>query len=127
MRSTPIRMLTTTAAALTLLSTGVGCGFPDGVTDSSAPLVAITAPGDRSTVSGTVTIEIAAQDDVGVTKVTILVDGKTLAEVGASPYRATWSTTGVPDGIHSLEAVALDAAGNRGRDLISVTVNSRPQ
>lgn len=126
MRHAPVRLgLRLLAPGLALI--GVGCGFPEGVTDGSAPLIAITAPGDRSTVSGTVTIEAAAQDDVGVTKVTILVDGKALAELTTGPYRATWSTTGVPDGLHSIEAVALDAAGNRGRDLISVTVNSRPQ
>lgn len=126
MRSISFRSLAR-LACVGSLGLGAGCGFGEGLTDSSAPLVAITAPGDRSTISGTVTIEVAAQDDLGVTKVTILVDGKAHAELPTSPYRATWSTTGVPDGLHSIEAVALDAAGNRGRDLISVTVNSRPQ
>lgn len=126
MQSVPFRSLARMACVASL-GIGAGCGFGEGLTDASAPLVAITSPGDRSTVTGTVTIEVAAQDDLGVTKVTILVDGKALAELATSPYRATWSTTGVPDGIHSIEAVALDAAGNRGRDLISVTVNSRPQ
>lgn len=126
MRSIPFRSLAR-LACVGSFGAGAGCGFGEGLADTSAPLVAITSPGDRSTVSGTVTIEVAAQDDLGVAKLTILVDGKALAELVASPYRASWSTTGVPDGLHSIEAVASDAAGNRGRDLISVTVSSRPQ
>lgn len=106
---------------------GAGCGFSDSLTDTSAPAIAITSPADRSTVSGTVTIQVSAQDDLGVTLVTVRVDGQKLADLVAAPYQTTWLTTAAMDGLHSIEAVAQDASGNTARATIAVTVSSKPQ
>jgi hypothetical protein len=81
--------------------------------DTVAPSVVLTGPAAEATVSGTVTITADAADDVGVAGVQFLVDGVNLgAEDGASPYSVSWNTAGVPNGSHTLLALARDAAGN---------------
>jgi hypothetical protein len=62
-----------------------------------------------------VTVTASASDAVGVSYVQLLVDGLPLgAPVTAAPFSATWDTTGVPNGGHTLSAWAQDAAGNVG-------------
>jgi lysophospholipase L1-like esterase/chitodextrinase len=80
---------------------------------SSAPTIAITAPANGSTVSGTVVITANASDDQGVLGVQFTVDGVPLGpEDTTAPYGTSWNTTTVSGGNHVLSAVARDAAGN---------------
>ncbi|TMI76994.1 MAG: hypothetical protein E6H05_01940 [Bacillati bacterium ANGP1] len=83
--------------------------------DAIAPAVAITAPASGSTVSGaSVTVSATASDNVGVVGVQFTLDGTNLGtEDTTAPYAIIWSTTMVPNGAHTLTAVARDAAGNR--------------
>ncbi len=91
--------------------------------DTTAPAVAITAPLDQSSVSGSVAIVASAADDVGVVGVQFQVDGVALgAEKSTAPYTATWDTTVAAEGAHTLAAIARDAAGNQSESIISVTV-----
>ncbi|MBI4611886.1 MAG: S8 family serine peptidase [Candidatus Rokubacteria bacterium] len=96
--------------------------------DTTPPSVAITAPPDGSTVSGTVTVAASASDDVGVVGVQFLLDGAPLgAEDTTAPYAIPWDTTTTTDGPHTLAAVARDAAGNRTTSApVSVTVANAP-
>jgi hypothetical protein len=81
--------------------------------DTTKPTVSITAPTNNATVNGTVTITATAADNVGVAGVQIKVDGANLgAEDTASPYSASWVTTGLTSGTHTITATARDAAGN---------------
>ncbi|HMC70104.1 MAG TPA: Ig-like domain-containing protein, partial [Mycobacteriales bacterium] len=81
--------------------------------DTTPPVVALTAPADGATVNGTVTVSATASDNVGVVGVQFQLDGATLGpEVTAAPYTTPWNTLAVVDGVHSLTAVARDAAGN---------------
>ena len=80
--------------------------------DTSPPTVALTAP-MSGVVSGTVEITASASDDSGVAGVQFKVDATNLgAEDTVSPYLRSWNTTGVANGLHTLTAVARDAAGN---------------
>jgi glucose/arabinose dehydrogenase len=97
------------------------------VTDTTAPSVSITAPSNGSTVSGAnVTLSANATDNVGVAGVSFKLDGTSLAvEDTSSPYGITWNTTNYPNGVHSLTAIARDAAGNTTNSTaVSVTVNN---
>ena len=82
--------------------------------DTVKPTVSITAPVSNATVSGTaVTVSASASDNVGVVGVQLKLDGANLgAEDTSSPYNTSWNTTLVASGVHRLEAVARDAAGN---------------
>jgi hypothetical protein len=95
--------------------------------DTIAPTVSITAPANNATVSGsTVTVSANASDNVGVVGVQFKLDGANLgSEDTTAPYGATWNTTTVADGLHTLTAVARDAAGNQTTaTTVSVTVSN---
>ncbi len=79
--------------------------------DTTAPTVALTAPANNSTVSGSTTISASASDNVGVSKVEFLVDGAVVGTDTSSPYSTSWnsSTAGASA---SITAKAYDAAGN---------------
>jgi putative lipoic acid-binding regulatory protein len=81
--------------------------------DTAAPTVAMTSPAQGASLSGSVTLTAGATDDVQVASVQFLVDGVPLgaADVTA-PYEAAWLTLAVPNGAHTVTAVARDQAGN---------------
>ena len=75
--------------------------------------MSLTAPANGATVSGTVTLDATASDNVGVAGVQFLLDGTLLgAEDTTSPYSVSWNTTTATNGTHTLTARARDAAGN---------------
>jgi hypothetical protein len=83
--------------------------------DHKAPKVSVTAPTSGQTVSGTTTLQASASDRVGVTQVSWLVDGKQVAQsTTGPPWTASWNTTTVTNGSHTISAQARDAAGNVG-------------
>src|SRR3989449_923931 len=98
----------------------------NGVSDTTPPTVSVTAPATGSTVSATVTVSAAASDNIGVAGGQFKLDGANLgAEITVAPYSASWNTTAVSDGIHTLTAVARDAAGNqRTSAAVSITVGN---
>lgn len=79
--------------------------------DNGAPVVAITSPADGASLKGAVTLGAAASDGVGVARVDFYVDGVLLATSTGPAYSATWTPVR-HSGIHALEAVATDLAGN---------------
>ena len=109
---------TATATAVTVTVNNV---------DATPPIVAMTAPATGATVAGTaVTVSAAASDNIAVIGVQFKLDGANLGvEDTASPYTSVWNTIGVANGVHSLTAVARDAAGNTTTATpVSVTVNN---
>lgn len=89
--------------------------------DTTAPTVAITAPANNASVSGTVAITATASDNVGVAKVEVRVDGALKATLTSSPYTYSWNTSGLTGG-HTIDVRAVDAAGNA--KLVSATVTT---
>ena len=76
------------------------------------PTVALTAPTDGSTVSGTVSVSADASDDTGVTSVQFKLDGNNLGPADTtSPYSISWDTTTASNGSRTLTAVATDTNG----------------
>ena len=95
--------------------------------DLTPPTVSMTAPADGATVSGTAVVDVTADDNVGVVKVDLYVDGIFFASDTGSPYSFAWDTSTLQGGPHTLYAIAADAAGNTASTtLISVTVNNVP-
>jgi hypothetical protein len=99
--------------------------------DTIAPIISLTAPLNGATVLGTTTLSATATDTVGVVGVKFVHSGTNHADVliGAedtvSPYSIVWNTIGVANGIHQIEAIARDAAGNVATSSVaSVTVNN---
>ncbi len=95
------------------------------VGDTAAPIVNIVSPANNSLITGTVTITASANDDVGVSKVELYVDGILYGADSSQPYNFSWDTTKSPNGPHNLEAVAYDRAGNAGEsNLLLVYVDN---
>src|SRR5438552_3742989 len=96
--------------------------------DTTPPSVSMTAPSAGATVSGTITVSVNATDNVGVAGVQFKLDGANLGtEVTAAPYTTSWNTTLAAIGVHTLTAVARDAAGNTATaPAVSVTVVRAP-
>ena len=86
-----------------------GGGPPDAI----PPTVAVVSPAAGRTVSGMVTIAASASDNVGVTRIDYLQDGRVVAVFSPPVSTVSWNTVLVPNGVHTLTAVARDAAGNR--------------
>jgi parallel beta-helix repeat protein len=91
--------------------------------DTQAPSVTLGAPLNGAVVSSAVSAWASASDNVGVSRVDLLVDGKVVGSDSTYPYAWGWSSGSVADGGHSLQARAYDAAGNAGTSgSVSITV-----
>src|SRR5207244_961125 len=96
--------------------------------DTTPPTVSLTAPATGRSVKGTITVSASASDNVGVVGVQFMLDGANLgAEATAAPNAVSWNTTTASDAVHTLTAVARDAAGNTATAAgFSVTVDHAP-
>ncbi len=109
-------------------STGGSGGGNNGSADETPPSVTLQAPASGAVLSGQVQIRAEANDDVGVARVELSVDGTALQTLTGAPYEATWDTAAAGDGQHAVRATAWDAAGNTAEAAVSVTVdNTAPE
>ena len=93
--------------------------------DLTAPTVAILAPVSGSVVSGTVTISIGASDNVGLARIELYRNGALAGTAANSPASFIWNTMAAGNGNFTLQAKAVDAAGNVGTSSpISVSVQN---
>jgi hypothetical protein len=95
--------------------------------DKTPPTVSLTSPASGATLAGAVGVSAAASDNQGLASVQFRVDG---ASIGtdtndADGWSTSWDTTSVPDGAHTITAVALDTAGNSSTSPgVGVTVSN---
>src|SRR5207248_3334496 len=101
---------------------GAGGATPPGLTAS------ITSPASGATVSGTVTVNMAAGNASGSpTQFLLKLDSATtLSSQSVSGSAATyaWNTSGVAAGAHTLNLTVTDGAGRTATASVSVTVSS---
>ncbi len=101
----------------------VGYNTPAG-SDITPPSVSITSPVNGSSVSSTISVAVSASDNVGVSNVTLYVDGAVLSSDAAAPYNFSLNTGTLSSGVHTISAIARDAAGNNNSNAIQVSVNT---
>jgi subtilisin family serine protease len=100
-------------------------GVPPAPSDTASPTATITSPNNGAIVSGSITVNVSATDDVGVSQVALYRDGILSATDTAAPFSFSWSTAQSSNGGHTLQAIARDAAGNSASSaLLSLTVNN---
>ena len=81
--------------------------------DNVYPTGQILSPYAGQTVSGTITIEIAASDNVGVDYVNLSIDGSSRIILDEYPYTYEWDTTNESDDEdHVISAVIADISQN---------------
>jgi len=90
------------------------------IADLAAPTVTISNPSDGSKVAQTVTVSVSAQDDVGVTKLQLYIDGRLVSTASSSKLSYKWNTRKVSAGAHKIEAAATDGSGKLARKSITV-------
>jgi hypothetical protein len=101
---------TATSADATFTTTGTS-------TDTTKPVVSLTAPASGSTVAGkSVALAATATDNVGVVSVQFQAGGTNIGAVVTTPsgttYTTSWDSTTVANGSYVVTAIARDAAGN---------------
>lgn len=84
--------------------------------------VALSSPGDGSTLSGQVTMKATATTGAGNTlkRIDFLVDGQVVGSASASPGSYTWDTAGLSANTYALSAKAYDSAGNHAVSEVAV-------
>jgi hypothetical protein len=124
----------TAASVLLALTATNSCGGSSSATvaDSKAPSVNVLPFTHAFPVKGVFTVTGSATDDVGVTRIDISLDGAVQKTCRFSPAAAiaackwNWDTTSSPDGKHSVDAQAFDAAGNVGTGSEFIAVGNVP-
>jgi hypothetical protein len=92
--------------------------------DGLAPVVTITSPAPGATLSGTVTVQATASDNVGVVRAALAVDGVVRTAVITGPYSWSLDTTTMANGPHTVSVLAYDATGNVGQAAVTVTAQN---
>lgn len=95
-----------------------------GKPDAIAPKVSILSPANAASVSGTISVQVSATDNVKVTSVTLSVDGSAKSTSKTAPFTNVWNSGTVPNGTHTLTVTAKDAKGNSSSSSIQVSVNN---
>jgi len=90
--------------------------------DTTPPSVSILSPTSGSNVNNTVSIQAKANDNVGVAKVELYVDGVLKATSTTAPFTTKWNARKASRGSHTLQLRATDSSGNTAWSS-SVTVN----
>jgi serine protease len=98
-------------------------GWTDGPVDN-LPTVSITSPADGAMVSGVVTIDAYASDDLGVAQVDFYYGSTLIGTDETAPYSVAWDSTAVGDGVYTLTSTAIDTASQEASDSINVTVDN---
>lgn len=94
------------------------------VVDNTPRAISLANPG--SPLSGTVTVEATASAPGGVTSVAIqrspvgANQWTTICTTSSAPYRCSWNTTGVPDGLYDLRAVLTDGQGTLTSNVVTL-------
>lgn len=99
-------------------------GTPELGVDSTPPTVSFTAPVAGAVVSGVVSVQVSAADNVEVSSVHLYANGSPIATDTTAPFDFAWSTSELSNGSHTLTARAQDAAGNATAQTISVVISN---
>lgn len=92
--------------------------------DTTAPTLSIISPSNGDTISGGISVEVIASDNVAVTSLELRIDGILQPAPMSSPNSFSWDSTSVSDGDHTLSVTAFDAAGNNTTQSLNITVNN---
>lgn len=92
-----------------------------GTADTGVPEATISNPGDGSKVSGTITVQAQASDNVGVSSMRLYIDGTLVSSAPGNSLSYRWNTRKIAAGTHAVVVEAQDAAGNTGSKTVSVS------
>ncbi|MES2970890.1 MAG: Ig-like domain-containing protein [Patescibacteria group bacterium] len=88
--------------------------------DTTAPTVQISAPADGSSIGTRATITASSNDNVGVSKMEIYIDGALKASSTGGSISTNWNSRKASKGSHTITVKAYDDAGNVGQSSVGV-------
>ena len=88
--------------------------------DATAPVITSLTPVTGATVSNTQKVSVSATDNQNVTRISLTIDGKEVANAYGSSLSYTWNTRKVAKGAHNITARAWDAAANTTSKSVTV-------
>lgn len=96
------------------------------VGDLTAPIVNLLSPANGASYNtgDVITISSSASDNVGISNLSISINGTVVGSSASSSYAYSWNTASAASGIHTITATARDAAGNQSVRSITVTLNT---
>jgi hypothetical protein len=80
--------------------------------DKIAPTGSIVMPSDGESLSGVVTLQALASDNIRVKSVQFRLNGVSIGELRNEPYEVSFDTRAVENGSYTLDALVLDGADN---------------
>jgi thermitase len=95
-----------------------------GTGDTTAPTVAFSQPSEGMTLQGVFTVSAQASDNVGVSSMSVSIDGVQVASSTSGLCNYSWTTTNSANGAHVLQATARDAAGNVSTATVNVNLEN---
>jgi hypothetical protein len=102
----------------------VKASMPGGILyDTLGPVVSLVSPQAGALVTRPFTLEAAAADPAGVTRVEFYLDDQRVATDTGAPYASTLAIDALADGAHTVKAVAFDALGRAGSDSRGIVVH----
>ncbi len=102
----------------------VEAAFTTSNNDTISPVVSMTGARDGDTVSGTITLEIDANDDTSVERIELFVNGQKVGETSGSRIVYEIDTLQYTNGALEIQAQAFDTSGNVGTLTHTYTVNN---
>ncbi|MGQ9696523.1 MAG: Ig-like domain-containing protein [Armatimonadota bacterium] len=95
--------------------------------DNTKPSVSLAGLADGQFAGGKVKVSVTAEDANGIASVELRADGHSLlGPLSAPPFEFELDTTRLPEGSHSIEAVAVDRAGNLSSTSATVAIDNTP-
>ncbi len=88
--------------------------------DRIAPQIIVQTPADQTLVSDSILIAVEAFDLSGISSQTIKIDGN----IVSSSASYLWDTTLYSDGLHLIQAEAIDTVGNKRIDIVEIIVDN---
>jgi hypothetical protein len=84
-----------------------------GLSDTQPPSIAIASPAAGAMIAGSVSVTATVTDNVGVSRVELLVDGAIKEVDATAPFAFSWNAGAIANGPHHLALAATDTSGNR--------------
>lgn len=98
------------------------------VVDNTAPTVRFLSPSVGAQVSNTLVVKLDVSDNHEAKSVRIIVADQQLAVIDGAPWEATIDVSGIENGQHFIDAVAMDSAGNENTARVKVVLeNAMPE
>ena len=94
--------------------------------DTAGPALTVSNPAAGSIVSRPTSIDAAATDPAGVTKVEFYIDNLLASTDLTNSYSFSWDVLSATDGGHELKTIAYDTLGHTTTDTRTVTVSKAP-